>query len=434
MEHFINILWKIDYPLTLIVSFVIFLLPLRKRHRLWIYFSLFAVALFGVWIVRSYIPDIQNNVGLTILFYILEISVLFGLIYFTLDVKLSSALVVLLCAVSTQHLAFKLSMQLLIFIDISLFNSAYYFLTSYLMLMVFAIFIYFVFARRLVEYIDYANIYFDMVVLALVILIEIVLSIYQQNIMFMEHENRVLIASIMNISNIILTAFILFILYVSTVYQKRKEESLVLSAMSQKERERFELAKITIDEINIKYHDLCHMMQDNEKNINDEDLKEIKQTVTNYKAIIHTSNTGLNVVIYEAQLKCINLGINLNVLVDGDSLAGFKNHHIYSLFSNLLTNSIEAVENIEDKDQRRIFLSIKRVRDSIVISIENPIKEAVSLKNGMPLTNKKDTVKHGFGLKSVKHIIDIYNGAFSLETKNNKFVVTIIFPKQDITT
>ena len=200
--------------------------------------------------------------------------------------------------------------------------------------------------------------------------------------------------------------------------------------MASKEKERYELAKITIDEINIKYHDLKHMLQNNTTNINDEDLKEIKETITNYKAIIQTSNQGLNIVVYESQLKCINLGIDLNVLIDGDVFKDFKPHHIYSLLSNLLDNAIEAVDEIKDKDKRRISLKIKNVRESIVVSLENYYSRKPIFLNGRPLTSKKDSSKHGYGYMSIKRIVDKYDGVLDYSFKDDKFVVTILFPKR----
>ena len=47
----------------------------------------------------------------------------------------------------------------------------------------------------------------------------------------------------------------------------------------------------------------------------------------------------------------------------------------------------------------------------------------------LPITSKKDPSKHGYGLKSVKRIVDIYHGVFSVKVIKNTFVIRIIFPK-----
>ena len=430
MHDFLTLLWKVDYPLTLLVSFLAFFIPLKKRKNFIIPLVIGLLALFGFWQIRDIRGVNKDSELLLIIFYLGEIGILFATTFFTLEIDLTTALFILQCVLSLQHLSFKVSLQIVNFIDINLYFTIYYFLISYLVLAGFTVLMYFIFSRRLTDYVGFSNIIFNTIAFTLIIAIVIIFSIYEQGIMFQNMENRLLITSLLNFSNIIIILLIIVFLYTTAILQKRKEETMLLSMMAQKERERFELAKITIDEINIKYHDLKHMLQDNKTNINEEDLNEIRKTITNYKAIVHTSNVGLNTAVFESQLKCINLGIDLNVLLDGDVFQGFKAHHIYSLFSNLLDNAIEYVSKYEEVEKKRILLTIKSVRDSIVIIVENYLEKEPTIQNGLPHTSHKDLTRHGFGLKSVKRIVDIYEGLFTIKTDDNKFTVKIVFSKQ----
>lgn len=422
-------MWRIDYPLNLLILFLAFFIPSNKRKLFFIPLIIGIFSMFAFWQLQVYFPILRNNVYLAMLMYIVELGIFLAMIHFSFDMSFSSSILVLLFIVSLQHLSFKLSLQTVNFIDINIYNTGYYFIFSYSYLIAITVIIYFFYSRKLNEYINYATIYSNMIAFAVIVFIVLFFSLYQQRLMFLDNENRLLITSLLNFSNIIITLLNIIFLYVFTVLQKRKQEALISSLLAQKERERFELAQITVDEINIKYHDLKHMLQDNEGRINEEDLKEIRETVTNYKAIIQTSNSGLNVVVYEAQLKSIKLNIDLNVLIDGDVFINFKPHHIYSLMSNLLDNAIEAVDKIEEKEKRRIFLKIKTVRESIVLSLENYIKQTPKMVKGVPVTSKKDSIKHGYGLKSVQRIVDRYNGVLDYSIKDNKFNVTIVFPK-----
>ena len=430
MEQFISLLWRVDYPLSLLILYLAFFIPAHKKKFFYIPLVIGIAVMFSFWQLLTEFPILKNNVYLAMLIYIVELLFFLVMIYFTIDVSFPSSALVMLLIVSLQHLSFKLSLQLLNFIDINIYRSPYYFICSYSFLIVTAIVAYFFYSRKLNEYIGYANLYTNMIAFGVVIIIVLFFSLYQQKLMFIENENRLLITTLFNFSNILITLLNILFLYIFAILQKRKQEALIISLMAQKEKERFELAQITVDEINIKYHDLKHMLQDNEAHINEEDLKEIKEVVTNYKAIIQTSNAGLNVVVYEAQLKCIKLGIDLNVLVDGDAFKDFAPHHIYSLMSNLLDNAIEATSEIEDKENRRIFLKIKTVRESIVLSLENYINKSPKMFKGVPISSKKDSSKHGYGLKSVKRIVDRYDGMLDYTVKDNKFRVTIVFPKK----
>ena len=431
MGYFIEVLWRVDYPLNLLILFLAFFIPSKKKKRFYIPLIIGLVILFGFWQLQTDVPLIRENVFLSMGIYIVELGFLLGLIYFTLDFGFESSLFIMIFIVASQHLSYKLALQLVNFIDIGLYNTSYYLLISYSFLILITIALYFAYTRNLNEFVSYANILSNSIALGIIILIALFFSLYQRKVMFIESEHRFLISTLFNFSNIIISIMVILFLYGFSVSQKRKQEALIVSLMASKERERYELAKITVDEINIKYHDLKHMLQDNTNNINEEDLKEIKETVTNYKAIIQTSNEGLNIVIYESQLKCIKLGIDLNVLIDGDVFKDFKPHHIYSLLSNLLDNAIEAVDKIEDKERRRISLKIRTVRESVIVSLENNYEKKPVLINGRPLTTKIDASNHGYGYISIKRIVDKYDGVLDYSLKDDKFVVTILFPKKD---
>ena len=48
--------------------------------------------------------------------------------------------------------------------------------------------------------------------------------------------------------------------------------------------------------------------------------------------------------------------------------------------------------------------------------------------NGFPMTNKKDSAMHGFGLRSVAHIAENYDGTFTVETENSVFRAKLMLP------
>lgn len=424
MQQIIDIIWRIDYPLTLLISFIIFAIPLKKRKYFWISILVGTAVLFSAWLLRS-IPVFDSNEFLVFPLYLIEIAILFGIIYFTLDLNIIEALFILVCALSVQHLAYKVSLGVMNFVDINLFNTPWYFLFSYVSLGIISVIVYYIFSRKLIDYIGHSSFLMNMIVLTLVVVMDIFFSIAEQKVMFADIPNRLLISSLINFSNIISTILIIVFLYTFAISLKRKEDNITTALIKTKEYERYEKSKIMNEEINIKYHDLKKMLQNNE--LSEGARKDIEETITNYKAFVNTSNSGLNVIIYETQLRCIKEGIDLNVLIDGDYFASFKENHIYSLFSNILDNAIEATMDLP-KEDKRIHLTIKKVRESIVIVCENPTKNSLKINNGFPLTSKKDKANHGFGFRSIKRITDIYKGVLSYEIKNNVFTLKIVFP------
>ena len=426
MQAFYDWLWRLDYPINLLMGFLVFFLPLSKKKNWLIYGIIGLICLIAFWQIIS-IPDISDDSFFVIPIYIGMFVIMLGIIYFTIDIDLKGALFILSCVVSAQHITYCITLGIINFININLFHSNWYLLVNSLSMIVVYLPLYFFFSTKLHEDIEFTNIYLATISIILIILIEVVFSISQMQIFLIQDlPNRLFVTTSINLSNLIFTILIILFLYLSAISQRRKEENLATSLIKQKERERFEMAKVTINEINIKYHDLKHMLTDDK--INEEDKKEIQETITNYKAIIQTNNVGLNVVIYEAQLKCIELGIDFNVLLDGDYFDNFKAHHIYSLFSNLLDNSIEATSKINDMEKKRISLNIKLVRDSIVIILKNYFVINPKFKKGIPLTTKKDQANHGYGMKSIQRIVKLYGGAFTVSTNKDVFSIKIIFP------
>ena len=82
-----------------------------------------------------------------------------------------------------------------------------------------------------------------------------------------------------------------------------------------------------------------------------------------------------------------------------------------------------------EKDKRIIELTIHQVNEFVVVSIKNSYDGIVNFDdNGIPRTTKKDTVYHGYGVKSISLIVDKYEGNVSFSTKNNIFNLNILLP------
>ena len=424
MQTFFNVLWSIDYPFQLLMSFLVFFIPLKKKRNYLIYLIAGIVILFSFWQLNL-LPIFDEGYFSVIPLYFAEAAIILGLIYFTIDMNFMSCLSLLSCVITTQHLSYQLTTGFYMLIDVNLMHTSYYFIASYIILFATCIAIYFLFARKLANFIDIQPLYISIVTVTLVVSVEIVLSIGEQQLFFIEGLSKLFI-SMVNLSSIVFSIFILVFLYISAISEKTKEENIALSLIKSKDKERYEMAKVTSESINIKAHDLKHMLRKGE--LNEADAKEIQDIITNYKTIIQTDNVGFDTVIYEEQLKCIKLGIDFSVLAENNCFSNFKPTHIYSMFANLIDNAIEATTGLEDDDKKTIVLKVKNIRDSIVILIENHFNKPPVIKNGIPQPSKADHINHGYGVKSVLRTVNSYNGVFNASIENDLFLVKIVFP------
>ena len=210
-----------------------------------------------------------------------------------------------------------------------------------------------------------------------------------------------------------------------------KNQMKIIKEIQKKESNQYKISKETIDMINIKCHDFRHQIRefgDNQK-IDNEAINNLNKLIRIYDSTYHTENEALNVILNEKTLLCNNKNIRFTCIVDGNALNFIENEDIYSLFGNLIDNSIEAVNQLDD-NEKIISLKIKQVGNIVSISIKNGYKGKIQMENNLPLSKKEDNVHHGFGMKSIKMVCEKYNGNLRLNIENNIFIVTILFIKR----
>lgn len=210
-----------------------------------------------------------------------------------------------------------------------------------------------------------------------------------------------------------------------------KNQMKIIEEIQKKESNQYKISKETIDMINIKCHDFRHQIRefgDNQK-IDNGAINNLNKLIRIYDSTYHTENEALNVILNEKTLLCNNKNIRFTCIVDGNALNFIENEDIYSLFGNLIDNSIEAVNQLDD-NEKIISLKIKQVGNIVSISIKNGYKGKIQMENNLPLSKKEDNVHHGFGMKSIKMVCEKYNGNLRLNIENNIFIVTILFIKR----
>ncbi len=112
--------------------------------------------------------------------------------------------------------------------------------------------------------------------------------------------------------------------------------------------------------------------------------------------------------------------------VECDSCEGLqvKDSDLCSLLMNLLDNAIEANEKIADAGERWIRMKCRRRGRLLSVSITNP---AVGLPGGtaggLP-TTKEDPIFHGYGLLSVRKVLEQYGGHMEHEVRDGKFCIS----------
>ena len=127
---------------------------------------------------------------------------------------------------------------------------------------------------------------------------------------------------------------------------------------------------------------------------------------------------------------CDKHGITLTSVADGTLLEHMDTMDICSIFGNALDNAIESVLKLSDKEKRLIHVTVAKQKNFLMIRVENYFEGDLSVENGKIASTKKNKQFHGYGIKSIEYIVEKYQGALSIDTKNNWFDLKILIPLQ----
>ncbi|WP_236879019.1 ATP-binding protein [Clostridioides difficile] len=184
--------------------------------------------------------------------------------------------------------------------------------------------------------------------------------------------------------------------------------------------------KIELLSHDMKNHISCiECMYENNININPY-LNNIKETIRNNN-IYHTGNITLDIILNDKKDICDKYNINFIALIDFSKCKFIKDIDICDIFSNILDNAIEACNKITS-DYKEIILKGNVINDFYVIKAENTKINNILIKGNNILTDKTDTLKHGFGIKSIKNSVNKYNGTCLIEHNKNRFSMIISIP------
>ncbi len=187
----------------------------------------------------------------------------------------------------------------------------------------------------------------------------------------------------------------------------------------------YEARKENTQILNEKYHDLKHLLKSFGGQLPTKEFEQLKELVERYESRMQTGNDVLDVLLTEKYLVCEQKKITLTYMVDKVDLDFVDKLDLYKLFANALINAIEAVDKLQDGQERFIILNVRQHGNLISIHMENPCIDTIEIENGLP-KSQKDPHYHGFGMKSMQRIAERYGGSISVEQRDGRFYLDVL--------
>jgi hypothetical protein len=226
-----------------------------------------------------------------------------------------------------------------------------------------------------------------------------------------------------------------------------KKESSAINQLFQKQYEQYKLTIDNSEALRKEMHDMKHyvmaLKNEDDPERRAEVLADMEQTIAIQESFMNTGNKVLDVVLTTKSLQCQKKDITLNAMVDGKLLSDIHVKDICSLFGNILDNAIEATQQVLERDKRLITLSVRSRNSFIIVECDNysdsanvcfcdEQKRGLFRSSNLPKTTKVDTVRHGYGLKSISQVAEKYGGAMNCSYEEGWFKVKVLLAAGDI--
>ena len=214
-----------------------------------------------------------------------------------------------------------------------------------------------------------------------------------------------------------------------------KHEAAVIQEMWNQERKQLALSQETVRMLNLKCHDMRHLLRlisAQQDDSTQREIDSIRELIDVYDSRVDTGNEVLNLLLAEKGLLCQKEKIRLNCVADGQRLKDMEKPDIYSLFGNALDNAIEAVRLVEDPEMRIITLTVVGAMGMTSVCVENYYQgDELKVENGLPVITKEDRAYHGYGMKSMQYLVKKYRGEMSICTEQHIFSLKLLLPDPD---
>lgn len=236
---------------------------------------------------------------------------------------------------------------------------------------------------------------------------------------------------------IMLTNFILF--FLNEILSREKSLNQELKAQNQ-------IVSMQIrnqNEVNEMYHNMRAMKHDMNNHLHaisgyiqlgdyekaEDYIQKIVGEVSAMEAL-QSGNSAIDALIGSKTILAKNNGIRVDADISVPVELNISTEHLIIVLGNLYDNAIDANLKIEEEEKRYINIQILFKNDSLLLYFENAaIGEDRGNRFHWP-TTKKETFEHGFGIKNIDRIVQLYDGYCQREQKDNVFICRIRIPNE----
>lgn len=169
---------------------------------------------------------------------------------------------------------------------------------------------------------------------------------------------------------------------------------------------------------------LSELIKNNENQKALEYISSISGALESAKIYCNTGILSLDSIVNYKFTRAEEMGISVDSEIVIPYNLNLKSNDLVAILGNLLDNAIEASSKAENK---YVKFRMSYDRGTVLIVISNSYNGELDFEDETYKTTKKyDTTIHGIGLKSIKSVVEKYNGEIKVTHTDTEFSVTIL--------
>ena len=358
--------------------------------------------------------------------YLLFFLIGYGSIQLCMRCEKSEAMFCMTCALATQHLSYVLYDDVLALSGWAYDSVQAVAIISAVMLLVYLA-AYYLFVRKMKQHpeLSFQN-RENLIVGGLLILFTIVIKFIMEP--YLSARSMTKLYVLVSIYDIVCCVLALMLERGLFRNQALTDEKNFLTQLVHMQEEQYRTSKANVEMVNIKCHDMKHQISHITSTTDHDAIRELEQIISVYDSSLQTGNEILDVCLMEKKLLCEKNSIKLDCIANGQCLSFMQPSDLFSLFGNALDNAMEAVCKLDDVEKRIIFVSVKEELGMAIIHVENNYTGELIMADGIPRTSKDDEFYHGYGVKSIRMVVEKYDGNMALLPQNGIFNLNITIP------
>lgn len=358
--------------------------------------------------------------------YLLFFLIGYGSIQLCMRCEKSEAMFCMTCALATQHLSYVLYDDVLALSGWAYDSVQAVAIISAVMLLVYLA-AYYLFVRKMKQHpeLSFQN-RENLIVGGLLILFTIVIKFIMEP--YLSARSMTKLYVLVSIYDIVCCVLALMLERGLFRNQALTDEKNFLTQLVHMQEEQYRTSKANVEMVNIKCHDMKHQISHITSTTDPDAIRELEQIISVYDSSLQTGNEILDVCLMEKKLLCEKNSIKLDCIANGQCLSFMQPSDLFSLFGNALDNAMEAVCKLDDVEKRIIFVSVKEELGMAIIHVENNYTGELIMADGIPRTSKDDEFYHGYGVRSIRMVVEKYDGNMALLPQNGIFNLNITIP------